>query len=119
VRVTEGGVTVECLKCGHIGFLNLKLLSRAAVAPGHAYSGIRQTSPVPSLRKSERACHSQGFTAKGFLIVVAASLWQHLAIGSKMRLCGSPRRGPKIYLFLSGVVAPERPDTVKVFRELR
>ena len=108
-------MTVECLKCGHIGFLNFKLLSRAAVAPG----GIRQTSPVPSLRKSERACHSQGFTAKGFLIVVAALLWQHLAIGSKMRLCGSPRRGPKIYLFLSGVVAPERPDTVKVFRELR
>ena len=119
MRVTEGGVTVECLKCGHIGFLNLKLLSRAAVAPGTPIAAFVKRLRCRRCWKSERACHSQGFTAKGFLIVVAALLWQHLAIGSKMRLCGSPRRGPKIYLFLSGVVAPERPDTVKVFRELR
>ena len=30
---TEHGVTVECLKCGHVGFLSLKALSRAGLTP--------------------------------------------------------------------------------------
>jgi ribosomal protein S27AE len=33
VRI-ERGLTVECPKCGRVGFLSSKALSRAAVAPG-------------------------------------------------------------------------------------
>src|SRR5215472_17071668 len=31
---TERGVTVECLTCGHVGFLSPKVLSRAGLTPG-------------------------------------------------------------------------------------
>jgi hypothetical protein len=30
---TESGVTVQCLRCGHVGVLNREALSRLAIAP--------------------------------------------------------------------------------------
>jgi hypothetical protein len=57
---TECGVMVECLKCGHVGFLGPKALSRAG--------GFRETSSLSPLAKSERACRSQGCAREGLLI---------------------------------------------------
>jgi ribosomal protein L37E len=63
----ERGVTVECLKCGHVGFLSPKALSRAAVALGTPIAAI-----VKRLRC--RRCGSQSVLAtrkpspqKGFM----------------------------------------------------
>jgi ribosomal protein L37E len=32
--LNEPGVTVECLRCGHVGFLSRETLSRRAIVPG-------------------------------------------------------------------------------------
>ena len=62
---TEHGVTVECLKCGHVGFLSLKALSRCRADAQHANRSFRQTSSLSPLRQPERACHSRGFATTG------------------------------------------------------
>ena len=53
---TEYGVTVECLKCGHVGFLSPKALSRAGLPPG---------SPIAAFVKRLRCrrCGSQSVLA--------------------------------------------------------
>ena len=53
---TELGVTVECLKCGHVGFLSPKTLSRA---------GLKPSTPVAAFVKRLRCrrCGSQSVLA--------------------------------------------------------
>jgi hypothetical protein len=62
---TEQGVAVECLKCGHVGFLSPQSIVASGDCARHAYPGIRQTPPLSALRKSERARKSQTRVAKG------------------------------------------------------
>ena len=54
---TEYGVMVECLKCGHVGFLSPKALSHAGLSPS-----------MPIAASSERACRSHGSAREGLLI---------------------------------------------------
>jgi hypothetical protein len=47
---TESGVTVQCLRCGHVGVLNRETLSRLAIAPN---------TPIAAFVKRLR-CHKCG-----------------------------------------------------------